>query len=108
MTDVKTLVYDRIVDRLNRNPQIADDLGCLVGVNITGEGGGSWIIDCTKHPVTSHEDDERRAAVSIEMSSDDFNKLSEGDLNPVSAFMFGKIKVDGDIQKAVQLGRLIK
>jgi len=108
MADVKKLVKDRIVDRLNRNPEIADDLGVLVGVNITGEGGGAWIIDCTEHPVTSHEDDERKAAVSIEMSSEDFSKLSTGELNAVSAFMFGKIKVDGDIQKAVALGRLIK
>lgn len=108
MPDVKKLVQDRIVDRLNQNPEIADDLGVLVGVNITGEGGGTWIIDCTTHPVTSHEGDERKAALTIEMSSEDFNKLSEGELNAVSAFMFGKIKVDGDIQKAVQLGRLIK
>lgn len=108
MVSAQKLVEERIVSRLNKNPQVADELGCLVGVNITGDGGGEWIIDCTKHPVTSKQDDGRRAAVSIEMSCEDFNKLNEGDLNPVSAFMFGKIKVDGDIQKAVQLGRLIK
>jgi len=108
MADVKKLVEDRIVKRLNKSPEVADELGCLVGVNITGDGGGVWIIDCTKHPVTSKKDDERSAAVSIEMSCEDFNALNEGELNPVSAFMFGKIKVDGDIQKAVQLGKLIK
>jgi len=108
MIDVKKLVEDRIVNRLNKNPEVADELGCLVSVNITGDDGGVWIIDCTKHPVTYQESGEGKAAVSIEMSSDDFKKLSQGELNPVSAFMFGKIKVDGDIQKAVQLGRVIK
>ena len=108
MSDVKKLVEEHIVHRLNQHPDVADDLGVLVGVKITGEDGGTWIIDCTKHPVSSHAGDKREADVTIEMSSDDLAKLSNGELNAVSAFMFGKIKVDGDIQKAVELGRLIK
>lgn len=108
MPDVKKLVEEHIVHRLNQHPDVADDLGVLVGVSITGDGGGMWIIDCTKHPVTVHQGDKREAEVTIEMSSEDLAKLSKGELNAISAFMFGKIKVDGDIHKAVELGRMIR
>jgi putative sterol carrier protein len=38
----------------------------------------------------------------------DFNKLLDGDLNPILAFTLGKLKVDGDIGKALEFSKLLK
>jgi putative sterol carrier protein len=42
------------------------------------------------------------------MSLDDFNKLIDGKLDPIFAFTTGKLKVDGDVGKALEFSKLIK
>ena len=47
-------------------------------------------------------------AVQITMNMSNFNKLIDGKLDPVAAFTLGKLKVDGDIGKALEFGNLLK
>ena len=42
------------------------------------------------------------------MKSDDFNKLISSKLDPIAAFTIGKLKVDGDVGKALEFSKLIK
>lgn len=42
------------------------------------------------------------------MSLTDFNKLLDGKLDPVLAFGTGKLKVDGDVGKALEFSKLLK
>ena len=49
---------------------------------------------------------DRNCAITMNMT--DFNKLIDGKLDPVLAFTLGKLKVDGDIGKAVEFAKLIK
>lgn len=53
-------------------------------------------------------DAERAADTTIGISWADWQALSEGRLNPMSAFMTGRLKVKGDISDAVQLGGRLK
>ena len=39
---------------------------------------------------------------------DNFNKLIAGKLDPVAAFTLGKLKVDGDVGKAVEFSKILK
>lgn len=47
-------------------------------------------------------DDE--ADVTLSASADTFEAILSGDLNPTSAFMSGKLSVDGDMGLAMKLG----
>ncbi len=47
-------------------------------------------------------DDE--AEVTLSADADTFQAILSGDLNATSAFMTGKLTVDGDMGKAMQLG----
>ncbi len=47
-------------------------------------------------------DDE--ADVTMTASADTFEAILSGDLNPTSAFMAGKLSVDGDMGLAMKLG----
>lgn len=44
---------------------------------------------------------------TIKLSLEDFESLLAGDLNPTSAFMTGKIKVEGDMGVAMSLSQLL-
>ena len=50
-------------------------------------------------------DDE--AEVTLTASADVFQSILEGDLNPTSAFMSGKLSVDGDMSAAMRLGSVL-
>lgn len=50
--------------------------------------------------------DDKAADCTISISQEDFIKLFSGKLNPMMAFMSGKIKVDGDMSVAMKLQTL--
>lgn len=50
----------------------------------------------------------RPADTTIGISWTDWQALSEGRLDPMSAFMSGRLRVQGDISDAVQLGSRLR
>ncbi len=79
-----------------------------VQVNITGDNGGVFYVEVKdgKVNIEPYEYNDRQCAVTI--SSDDLVKLMAGKLDAVAAFTLGKLKVDGDIGKALEFSKLIK
>lgn len=55
--------------------------------------------------VVSTEDKDADCTVSV--SQEDMEALMSGDLNPMMAFMGGKIKVDGDMGVAMKLQSIV-
>ncbi|MBC7892825.1 MAG: SCP2 sterol-binding domain-containing protein [Sphingobacteriaceae bacterium] len=49
---------------------------------------------------------DQGADCTIKMDVDDLNKLMNGDLNPMMAFMLGKLKISGDMSVAMKLQTL--
>ncbi|MCR8826309.1 SCP2 sterol-binding domain-containing protein [Pseudosulfitobacter koreensis] len=62
------------------------------------EGEGSVIIDGEG----AHAGDEE-ADVTLTADAETFQGIINGDTNPTSAFMTGKLKVDGDMGMAMKL-----
>ena len=50
--------------------------------------------------------ENKNADCTVNVSLHDFNALVTGKLNPMSAFMSGKLKVDGDMAVAMKLQSL--
>lgn len=50
--------------------------------------------------------DDIESDVTIGISAKDLGKLMTGDLNPMTALMFGKIKIEGDMAVAMKLQSL--
>lgn len=63
------------------------------------EGEGAVMVD--KGGV--REGDEE-ADVTLTASADTFQSIVSGELNPTSAFMTGKLSIDGDMGAAMRLG----
>ena len=67
-------------------------------------GEGSIIID--GDGVRAGGDDDA-ADVTLSADADTFQGILSGDVNPTSAFMTGKLSVDGDMGAAMKLGSLL-
>jgi putative sterol carrier protein len=76
--------------------------------NITGEGSGAFYAE-VKDGQLSIEPYEYydRDALFI-CSAENLFKIISGDLDPVKAFTFGKLKVEGSIDKALKIKDLMK
>ncbi|KAK0342131.1 hypothetical protein LTR94_023507 [Friedmanniomyces endolithicus] len=80
-------------------------LGKTVKLDLGDEG--KIFIDGASVPNTvTNEDKPADATVSIKW--DDFMALSEGKLDPMMAFMQGKLKIAGDMMIAQKLAPLLK
>lgn len=85
----------------------AGDTNMSLLFDLSGEGGGQWnaqIVDgkfnVNKGPVANPD-------ATLKMDADDFEAMSKGDLNPMMAFMSGKIKVDGDLNTVMKFQSLV-
>ena len=77
-----------------------------VQVNIEDEGVFYVEVKDGQIHVEPYEYNDRHCAITMKM--DNFVKLIDGELDPVKAFTFKKLKVDGDLGKALEFSRLLK
>jgi cytochrome P450 len=76
---------------------------------LSGDDGGSWTLDLRKGTasgfVTPEGGPEQDATIHV--TADDWVALTTGQMNPMRAFMGGKIRVDGDLKLAVNLPNVV-
>jgi putative sterol carrier protein len=89
-------------------PQKVPGLNAVVGVDLAGEGGGQWTIHFTDGALTWVEGLEPAAEATLKMSAKDWDALSHKQLNPVSAFMTGRLKVVGNMAVIMRLQSLFQ
>lgn len=63
---------------------------------------GSVVINGTTASVSDDDAD-----VTMTADVDTFTSIMEGDMNPTSAFMTGKLTIDGDMGKAMALASVL-
>lgn len=76
---------------------------------LDGDDGGSWTLDLRNGTTAGFVIRENGPAhdATIHAASDDWVALTTGEMNPMRAFMAGKIRVDGDLKLAVNLPNVI-
>lgn len=77
-------------------------------VNLTGEGSGIFYAELNDGTLSVEPYDYKDRDVMFIINSNDFLKLINGKLDPIFAFTVGKLKIEGDISKALEIQRLIK
>ena len=85
---------------------VGTDSGLEKTVKFDLKGEGVVFVDATQVPnVVSHEDKD--ADCTVKISEENANKMIDGDLNLMSAYMTGKVKVNGDMEMAMKVVQLI-
>jgi putative sterol carrier protein len=101
-------ILDRVVQNMNDHPERVKDMTGRIRFDLSGEGGGSYLIRIADGAATLAEATEGDAAqATISMTAADLDALVGGTLLGMQAFMAGRIRVGGDIGLAMRLESLL-
>ena len=100
-------VFAELQSRLTAKGARLDNSQGVYQFNLTGEDAGNWYVSVGEGTVAVVEGSADAAGVTITMQAADFKALAAGSLNPMSAFMSGKLSVAGDMSMALKLQTLI-
>ncbi len=70
------------------------------------EGEGRWLVDLRGGKLIVTAGWTEGADVVIRTSARTFDRLAAGEQNPMTAYMTGKLKIDGDLGAAMKLQKL--
>ena len=70
------------------------------------DDGAVIVLDGVSEPNAVHNNDVD-ANCTVKMSTSDLNDLIAGKLEPTTAFMLGKLKVEGDMNVALKLNKIV-
>lgn len=69
---------------------------------ITGDSAQAWVVDLPKRSVTEGTTEEPDATLTIR--DEHLAQITRGKLDPQTAFVQGKLRVAGDVGKAIEFG----
>ncbi len=103
-------MFTKIGKAAEANPDIATSVDAKFQFNVTGDGGGTFVLNfkagTTSNFLTTEPASDAQCIVTV--SADDWSQMLAGTLDPMSAFMGGKVKVDGDLSLAMKLPKILK
>ena len=97
-------IFANITERLNVDA--AKGLDLTVAFNLTGDDGGQWAVKVADGACKVVEGEVDSPTATIKMDANDYVDMTSGKLNPMMAFMSGKVKVDGDLNSVMKFQQL--
>jgi putative sterol carrier protein len=76
--------------------------------DLAGENGGQYYVTIADGQLQVNQDAPGSTpTATVHMSADDFQDMSSGKLNPMMAFMSGKVKVEGDLNTVMKFQSVV-
>jgi putative sterol carrier protein len=105
MPDNVSEVFEEIPNHFDANAWGSQN--AVLQFNITGDGGGNWTAVIKDGKLTMEQGTTGSPDMTVTTSGADMLAMVKGDLNAVSAFMQGRVRIDGDMSLAMKLQTLL-
>jgi putative sterol carrier protein len=102
--------FEKVTKAAEANPGVATASDAIFQFNISGDEAGVYVLDLTSGKTSDFlsREPHANAGAKISVSSEDWLSMLDGSLDPMAAFMGGKITIDGDLNLAMNLPKLMK
>ena len=93
--------------QMKENPARAKEINAIFQFSISGDGGGTWCVDMTTEggQVTEGENPAAKCVVTTDAGT--FVQVASGKMQGTQAFLMGKLKIKGDMNLAMKLGKVL-
>jgi len=106
--DIRKFFNTDLPTALAANTAAAKAVGARFQIGVTGAGGGDWTIDLTAKGPSCKAGKAAAADCTVTIADADFRKLAEKpEVNAVTLFMSGKLKITGNQSHALKLGKIL-
>ena len=99
-------IFEQITDAFQ--PDAAGGVDVVFQFDISGPEGGSWHVTVKEGTCQVAEGAHDSPTTTIKMGDTDFVGLISGEVNAMSAFTSGKLKIEGDLMKSQLIEKLFK
>ena len=89
-------------------PEKAAGLNAVIQFEMTGEGGGAYYATIADGKCTVTEGVALNPSMTLSAAATDYLAVVNGELNPMQAFMQGKIKMKGDMSLALKMQQFFR
>lgn len=100
-------IFQKIEQALKADPSKIGGLTAVYQFNLSGEEPGVYQIVLRSDSADVIEGQQETPNCTFILSSEDFKDLVAGKLNGMTAFMSGKLRVEGDVSLAMRLESLL-
>lgn len=104
-----TRIFERIRKGVERHPEVVQSTKAVVKYNISGKDGSEvWFLDLKNGKGAVTTSSQEKVDCEISMSAEDFIGFAEGTVDPMEAFMGGKLKIKGNLMIAQKMQDLFE
>ncbi|RFU64799.1 SCP2 sterol-binding domain-containing protein [Peribacillus glennii] len=101
-------VMQKIEEVLNQDSKPIEGVNAIYQYDISGEEEGTYQMHLADGKAKVVEGEEVKADCILKLSMQDFRHMMLGKLNGTAAFMSGKLKIKGDIGKAIKMEGILR
>lgn len=91
-------------EKIAKNASVASQIGAVYKFVLSGDGGGTWLMDLRDSPKIVEGDGD--AQCTIKMDANDYVDMMEGRTQGQALFFMGKLQIEGDMGLAMKLQSL--
>ncbi len=99
--------FEHIRKFIKKNPEAIYPNSGVYQFHITGPAPSAWKLDFNKSPGSVRRGKGSEADVTLTIKDEHLMRIAEGTLNVQTAFIQGRLKVNGDTSKAIKLGKIL-
>ncbi len=102
--------FEEILEKAREKSRHIDPTGTdflAVMVTLTGKNGGVFYVEVKDGKVSVEPYEYNDRSCEIIMTAENFVKFLDGKLGTVAAYTLGKLKVNGDLGKALAFSKLL-
>ena len=103
MADIATL-FEKMPEQFNA--AAAAGVNATIYFELSGENSGNYYVVIADGKLEVEKGTPESPTATLKMDGDDYSDMVTGKLNPMTAFMTGKVKVEGDLATVMKMQSL--
>ncbi len=104
------VTVQELINRMPRAliPEKANGVNAVIQYHLSGNEGGEWIVSIKDGQCTVQQGTTPSPNMTLTADAQDYKDVITGKLNPMTAFMTGKVRLAGDLNLAMKLTSFFK